>query len=127
MAPKTTDGYLWTPEKGIQHGALETDAVVSPQRSISGSEGKVYDAIVIGAGYAGLSAARDLCASSMSASRLRILDFVTNFGGVIDHSVLLLEARDRIGGRTYTVNKDGELRPLWLGCNRAVILMSSLL
>lgn len=26
----------------------------------------------------------------------------------LGRSVLLLEARDRIGGRTYTVNKDGE-------------------
>lgn len=26
---------------------------------------------------------------------------------ITDHSVLLVEARDRIGGRTYTVNKDG--------------------
>lgn len=65
MTPKTSDGYLWTPEKGIQHGELETDAVVSPQRSISGPGAKVYDAIVIGAGYAGLSAARDLCSASM--------------------------------------------------------------
>lgn len=37
---------------------------------------------------------------------------------VIEHSVLLLEARDRIGGRTYTVNKDGALRPFWLNCRR---------
>lgn len=81
MAPKTSDGYLWTPEKGIQHGAIETDAVVSPQRSISGWEGKVYDAIVIGAGYAGLSAACDLCGSSMSVSRPRIFDFTVNSGG----------------------------------------------
>lgn len=65
MAPKTSDGYLWTPAKGIQRGALETDAVVSPQRSISGPKDKVYDAVVIGAGYAGLSAARDLCGASM--------------------------------------------------------------
>ena len=41
-----------------------------------------HDAIVIGAGYAGITAARDL--------RER------------GRSVLVLEARDRIGGRTYT-------------------------
>ncbi|MET8545254.1 NAD(P)/FAD-dependent oxidoreductase [Kitasatospora sp. NPDC004799] len=41
----------------------------------------VYDVVVIGAGFAGVTAARDL--------------------SVDEHSVLLLEARDRIGGRTY--------------------------
>ena len=41
-----------------------------------------YDAIVIGGGFAGLTAARDLADHS--------------------HSVLLLEARDRLGGRTWT-------------------------
>ena len=42
---------------------------------------KNYDVIVIGAGFAGVTAARDLSRSGKS--------------------VLLLEARDRIGGRTY--------------------------
>lgn len=47
-----------------------------------------YDAIVIGAGYCGLTAARDLALSG--------------------HQVLLLEARDRIGGRTWTSQDGGE-------------------
>ncbi|KWX25841.1 amino acid oxidase [Mycolicibacterium wolinskyi] len=41
-----------------------------------------YDVVVIGAGFAGLIAARDLSTQG--------------------HRVLLLEARDRVGGRTYT-------------------------
>ncbi|KAJ5739529.1 amine oxidase [Penicillium manginii] len=45
-----------------------------------------YDVIVIGAGYAGLRAARDLA--------------------TYNRKVLLLEARDRVGGRTYTVEGD---------------------
>ncbi|KAF5586874.1 monoamine oxidase N [Fusarium subglutinans] len=85
MTPKTKDGHVWEPHTGFQKG-LESDAVISPQRSVS-STSKVFDVIVIGAGYAGLAAARDL--------------------SQLSHSVLLIEARDRIGGRTYTAKKDG--------------------
>ena len=46
------------------------------------SEAELHDAIVIGAGFAGLVAARDLIEAG--------------------HKVLVLEARDRAGGRTYT-------------------------
>lgn len=45
-------------------------------------DGRNYDAVVIGAGFAGITAARDL----------------TEQG----NKVLLLEARDRLGGRTWT-------------------------
>ncbi|KAK1763316.1 hypothetical protein QBC33DRAFT_549916 [Phialemonium atrogriseum] len=86
-APKTSDGYAWDRQAGVRPG-LESDAVVTPPRSVRTAT-KVYDAIVVGAGYAGLAAARDLAK--------------------LNHTVLLLEARDRIGGRTYTVKKDGFL------------------
>jgi monoamine oxidase len=56
-----------------------------------------YDVIVIGAGFAGLAASRDLAKSGLS--------------------VLLLEARNRIGGRTFTSAYQGkkiELGGTWI-------------
>src|SRR5262249_21132841 len=52
-----------------------------------------FDVIVVGAGFAGLTAAREL--------------------GLRGASVLVLEARDRIGGRTWTTERLG--RELELG------------
>jgi monoamine oxidase len=53
-----------------------------------------YDAAIIGAGAAGISAARTLLASGLSA--------------------IVLEASDRIGGRAWTMNMGG--LPLDMGC-----------
>lgn len=52
-----------------------------------GTLGAVTDVIVVGAGFAGLSAAREL----------------TGLG----HDVLVLEGRDRVGGRSYTATVAG--------------------
>ncbi|KXH42329.1 lysyl oxidase-like protein 2/3/4 [Colletotrichum nymphaeae SA-01] len=83
--PATRDGYLWTPS-GETTG-LSTKAVVdsTPESFIT----KTYDVVVIGTGFAGLIAARNL--SRDSGTR-----------------VLLLEGRDRIGGRTWTANALGD-------------------
>jgi monoamine oxidase len=52
-----------------------------------------YDVVIVGAGFAGVTAARDL--------------------GLEGRSVLVLEGRDRIGGRTYTDTRIG--RPVEFG------------
>jgi Monoamine oxidase len=80
---RSKEGYLWTPEQ-VTEGLL-TAAVQQSSPAIKDR----YDVIVIGAGFAGLVAARDL-------SQKHGLD------------VLLLEARDRIGGRTWTARVLGE-------------------
>jgi lysyl oxidase-like protein 2/3/4 len=83
--PSSREGYLWTPI-GDTTG-LATDAVVSgtPDSLIRDK----YDVVVIGTGFAGLIAARNLSRNP-------------------NLTVLLLEGRDRIGGRTWTAKALGE-------------------
>lgn len=82
---RTREGYEWTKSNGLQHG-LPTIAAISPTTSLQPGIDS-FDAIVIGSGYTGLTAARDLTLAGAS--------------------VMLLEARDRIGGRTWTSEIDG--------------------
>ncbi|GAA5863952.1 hypothetical protein JCM8547_005292 [Rhodosporidiobolus lusitaniae] len=83
---RTREGYRHDNKNGLSTG-FETDAVVSPPSNTGGRT--KYDTIVIGAGYTGLIAARDLVHAGQS--------------------VLLVEARDRIGGRTWTAKEGKDL------------------
>ncbi|KAJ5114074.1 hypothetical protein N7456_002608 [Penicillium angulare] len=83
----TRDGFSWTSSNGMKKGNFTSKGVISPSERIRSPGDFVYDTIVVGAGYAGLSSARDL----------------TNAG----RKVLLLEGRDRVGGRTFTIKEDG--------------------
>lgn len=56
---------------------------------------KIYDVVVIGAGFSGLVAARDLSEQG--------------------HHVLVLEGRDRLGGRTWYRNFMGTEKPIEMG------------
>lgn len=79
----TKEGHLYD-SSGL-HKGLATDAVVSSSAQLKST----YDVIVIGSGFCGLVAARNLALDR-------------------DLRVLLLEARDRIGGRTWTAKAWGE-------------------
>ncbi|KAI1083676.1 amine oxidase [Whalleya microplaca] len=92
----TTDGFTWTPSGGLRQG-LPTIGVVEPSTHSPFAAEDVYDAIVIGAGYAGLVAARDLATQGKKT--------------------LLVEARDRLGGRTWNATINGfnyEMGGTWI-------------
>ncbi|CAF1188517.1 unnamed protein product [Adineta steineri] len=74
----TRDGFLSYSDGSIENG-LTTLTAVEIQKLDNTKE---YDVIIIGAGFAGLIAAREL--------------------GLRGRKVLLIEAKDRIGGRTFT-------------------------
>ena len=79
------DGHCWTPESGLQAG-VPSIGVISPPSNITSSD-ILYDVVVIGAGYCGLTAARNAALEGLT--------------------VLLLEGRDRIGGRSWSSNIGG--------------------
>ncbi|PCE30479.1 flavin monoamine oxidase family protein [Burkholderia ubonensis] len=72
----------------------------------AGKPGDVLDVVIIGAGLAGLTAARDLCLAG-------------------SESFLVLEARDRVGGRTLNHNIDGgyvtEVGGQWIGPGQTAV------
>jgi lysyl oxidase-like protein 2/3/4 len=83
MAPNPTsrEGYHFKDDR-ITVG-LYTEAAIESTKALK----PFYDVIVIGAGFTGLTAARDLSTAGKS--------------------VLLIEARDRIGGRTWATKSRG--------------------
>ncbi|KAI7548211.1 monoamine oxidase N [Hortaea werneckii] len=79
------DGYQWTDASGLVRG-VPSIGVIEPASNINDLN-QLYDVIVVGGGYCGLTAARDLALSGLS--------------------VCLLEGRDRIGGRSWSTNIGG--------------------
>ncbi|KAH6896518.1 hypothetical protein B0T10DRAFT_601984 [Thelonectria olida] len=96
--PSSREGYLWTPSTEVV--GLTTDSVVAgtPTSAIHDS----YDVVVVGTGFAGLIAARNLSQNT-------------------NHRVLLVEGRDRIGGRTWTgkaLGEEFEMGGTWVHWNQ---------
>ncbi|KAH7386801.1 hypothetical protein DE146DRAFT_739149 [Phaeosphaeria sp. MPI-PUGE-AT-0046c] len=79
------DGFCWTPQDGLKAG-VPSLGVVTPPSNITSTQVQ-YDVVVIGAGYCGLTAARNAAVEGLK--------------------VLLLEGRDRIGGRSWSSNIGG--------------------
>lgn len=79
------DGYQWTPETGLKAG-IPCLGTIKPQSKLA-SDSTIYDVAIIGAGYTGITASRDLATTG--------------------HRTLLIEARDRIGGRSWSSNING--------------------
>ena len=63
----TTDGHSWTEHSGLRTGDFACEGVVNPPEHFHRSFDSIYDVVVIGAGYAGLSAARDLATAGDSS------------------------------------------------------------
>jgi NADPH-dependent 2,4-dienoyl-CoA reductase/sulfur reductase-like enzyme len=59
----TNDGYTWTKSQGTKKGGLKCRGTIYPSEKRSGCP-ETYDVIIVGAGYAGLRAARDLATYS---------------------------------------------------------------
>lgn len=56
---QSRDGFTWTPSTGVRQG-LPSIGVVLPSSNLKQGEADIFDAVVIGTGYAGLVATRDL-------------------------------------------------------------------
>ena len=90
---KTNDGFVLHSDGSIDVG-LSISAAVESQNLTNNEE---YDVIIIGAGFAGLIAAREL--------------------SLRGRNVLIVEAKDRIGGRTLTAqveNRNFEIGGAWI-------------
>lgn len=55
------EGWHWTPSSGLKPG-IPSRAVVEPAQNIQSAD-DLFDVIVIGAGYTGLTASRDVSTS----------------------------------------------------------------
>lgn len=60
MLGQTADGFSWTHRDGLKKGDFACKGVVFPPSNLQRPSTSVYDVLIIGGGYSGLSAARDL-------------------------------------------------------------------
>ena len=63
FAMTSRDGYQWTESSGLVKG-VPSIGVIQPPTNIK-DEQAIYDVVVVGAGYCGLTAARDAALSGL--------------------------------------------------------------
>jgi NADPH-dependent 2,4-dienoyl-CoA reductase/sulfur reductase-like enzyme len=63
------DGFSWTEKDGLKAGVPCIGAIQPPSNLTKTSADTVYDVIVVGAGYCGLTAARDAAVAGTSRVR----------------------------------------------------------
>ena len=59
------EGWTWTPEEGLRAGVPSLGVIHPPQLGTDAHND--FDLVVIGAGYAGLTAARDTTTTGLSS------------------------------------------------------------
>lgn len=113
------DGFSWTKTDGLRPG-IPCIGAIQPPSNVESSESE-FDVIVVGAGYAGLTAARDTSVAG-TFETVKLMSLFANI--YLGLKVLLLEARDRIGGRSWSSNIDGypyEMGGTWVYWGQATI------
>jgi NADPH-dependent 2,4-dienoyl-CoA reductase/sulfur reductase-like enzyme len=70
----SSDGYQWTQESGLVKG-VPSIGVITPKKQVQDST-QPFDVIVVGAGYSGLTAARDAAVSGMSTQDTLIFQYL---------------------------------------------------
>lgn len=71
MTAKTAESFSWTREGGLKSGGFHCKGTIIPSVHIQSAKNTTYDVLVVGAGYAGLAAARDLTNAGKSLEVFR--------------------------------------------------------
>lgn len=67
------DGYSWTETQGLKSG-VPCIGAITPSSNLSQSD-STFDVVIVGAGYCGLTAARDASLAGMSPNMQPIIQY----------------------------------------------------
>jgi heterodisulfide reductase subunit A-like polyferredoxin len=69
---KSRDGYQWTANDGLRQG-IPSIGVIQPTSNLRATK-ELFDVLVIGAGYSGLTASRDMATSGLTHNPVPLPD-----------------------------------------------------